>query len=402
MNILIIGHVWPEPSTTAAGKRMLQLVDAFLDFGYNITFGSTSSKTEFSYNLPSKGVDCVELQLNHSSFDEFLMELHPEIVLFDRFMTEEQFGWRVSEILPNTLRILNTEDLHSLRKSREEKTLGGWKQHPMTLRELASIFRSDLTLMISTVEVELLVKEAAVPESLLMHLPFMLDMPTEDEIKKWPSYEDRTDFVCVGNGKHAPNIHAIKTLKQEIWPLIRNEIPDAKLKIIGAYLPQQVLEMHKPKEGFEVMGWISNLDQVLQNARLLLAPIEFGAGIKGKLTDAMCNGTPNITTTIGAEGMYDDMPWSGAISHNWQEFVHNAVRLYQNEMVWKEAQANGFNIISRVYSKDKHRTALKERIKEIHTNLATNRNDNIIGRMLQQQGLAATKYMGKWIEEKNR
>src|SRR6056297_4363571 len=118
--ILVIGYVWPEPTTTAAGCRMLQLLDAFLTFGYDITFASTASKTQYSLDLAKLGVQEVAIQLNHSSFDEFVKELSPNVVVFDRFMVEEQFGWRLAEFAPNALRILNTEDLHALRKSRED------------------------------------------------------------------------------------------------------------------------------------------------------------------------------------------------------------------------------------------------------------------------------------------
>src|SRR6056297_2554729 len=135
-NLLVIGYIWPEPTTTAAGCRMQQLLDAFLTFGYDITFASTASKTEYSLDLATLGVNEVAIQLNHSSFDEFVKELSPNVVLFDRFMVEEQFGWRVAEFAPNALSILNTEDLHALRKSREEAHkknlpfgIKDWKNH---------------------------------------------------------------------------------------------------------------------------------------------------------------------------------------------------------------------------------------------------------------------------------
>ena len=117
--LLVIGSVWPEPSTTAAGCRMQQLLGAFLRFGYKITFASTASRTEYSLDLEKVGVAEVTIQLNHSSFDDFIKKLLPTIVIFDRFMIEEQFGWRVAEFAPKALRILNTEDLHALRKARE-------------------------------------------------------------------------------------------------------------------------------------------------------------------------------------------------------------------------------------------------------------------------------------------
>ena len=255
--LLIIGYVWPEPNTTAAGHRMMQLIYAFKSIGYQITFGSTSSKTEFSSDLEALDIDCVSLELNHPSFDEFIEQLKPTVVLFDRFMIEEQFGWRVAQFAPDAVRVLNTEDLHSVRKTREachkkgiKWTLDIWMSDDITKREIASIYRSDLTLMVSTFEMQLLTEKLNLPKNILMHLPFMLQKIEKEEQQKWPGFDERQDFISYGNGKHAPNVDAINYLKHTIWPLIRKELPNSKLKIYGAYLPQQVLQMHNPKTVF--------------------------------------------------------------------------------------------------------------------------------------------------------
>ncbi|MBR9854948.1 MAG: glycosyltransferase family 4 protein [Algicola sp.] len=406
--LLVIGYVWPEPTTTAAGCRMQQLLDAFLEFGYQITFASTAAKTAYSLDLEQMGIKEVAIALNHSSFDDFVQEISPSIVIFDRFMIEEQFGWRVTEFAPTALRILNTEDLHSLRNAREEAykkgvpfKLANWKDHPVTLRELASIYRCDLSLMVSTFEMKVLQQELRVPEELLFHLPFMVDdnRTTLDELQ---TFGTRRGFSSVGNGKHAPNVDAVKLLKQEIWPRIRKQLPDAELRVYGAYLPQQVKEMHQPKSGFYVEGWVENIDMALQSSRVLLAPLRFGAGIKGKLLDGMRTGTPTVTTKIGAEGMHGDLPWHGTISDDWDNFAKAAVSLHQNQTIWENAQQQGMQLLRTFYGKKALQTQLKEHVRHISKTLETHRAQNFIGKLLQHQTLASTKYMAKWIEEKNR
>lgn len=407
--VLFIGYVWPEPATTAAGHRMQQLLQSFNDFGYHITFGSAAAKSEYSLDLGAMGVEETTIQLNHSSFDSYIQELNPDIVVFDRFMTEEQYGWRVVQYAPQALRVLNTEDLHSLRKTREEChkkkeafTPQKWQNHEMTLREAASIYRSDVSLMISSFEMELLQNELGIPKSLLMHLPFMLEKLDAKTIGEWTSFEERKDFVAVGNGKHAPNVDSIITLKRTIWPLIRKALPDAELHIYGAYLPKQVLELHKPVEGFHVMGWAENLENALQNAKVSLAPLRFGAGIKGKLITAMQNGTPSITTAIGAEGMHGSLPWNGAICSDWDAFATAAVEHYQNKEKWEAAQANGVTLINTFYHKATLQESIQKHIQQLQQNLETHRSNNFIGRLAQHHSMASTKYMAKWIEEKNR
>ncbi|WP_067037073.1 glycosyltransferase [Allomuricauda sp. CP2A] len=407
--LLVIGYVWPEPSTTAAGHRMLQLLKAFQGFGYHITFGSTAVKTAYSFDLECLGVESVTIALNNSSFDDFITALKPDVVVFDRFMIEEQFGWRVAEFAPQALRILNTEDLHALRKAREEAhkkelpfRVEDWKNHPMTLREVASIFRSDVSLMVSSYEMEILQNELGISKSLLFHLPIMMAPITTETISQWPNYAERKDFVCVGNGKHAPNVDSIRILKTEIWPLIRKQLPDANLFVYGAYLPQHIAEMHNIKEGFHVKGWAEDIDTVLQNARLLLAPLQFGAGIKGKLLDAMRCGTPSITTSMGAEGMHNGLPWPGAVCDDWESFAHTAVEFYQNPTKWEEVQQNGVGLINNLYDKEVLQPRLEQEIDAKKQHLQAHRSQNFIGRMLQHHTQASTKYMAKWIEAKNR
>lgn len=407
--LLVIGHVWPEPNTTAAGGRMLQLLEAFITFDYGITFASTAAKTEYSLDLERLDITEESIVLNHSSFDDFLQKLKPDTVVFDRFMVEEQFGWRVAEFAPNALRVLNTEDLHSLRKAREEAhkktddfSVQQWKDHPMTLREAASIYRSDITLMISPYEMELLQQELNIPTALLFHLPFMVAPIFPETSQEWPGFEERSDFVCIGNGKHAPNVDSIKVLKNTIWPQIRKKLPEVNLHIYGAYLPQQVNEMHDPKTGFYVEGWAENVENVLQNAKLLLAPLQFGAGIKGKLLDAMRHGTPSITTEIGAEGMHGDLPWNGTIADDWHTFSEAAMELYQNQGKWSAAQTNGVNLVNTLYEKTHLQDKLKRHLVEVGQNLEFHRGQNFIGKLLQHHTLSSTKYLAKWIEEKGK
>ncbi|MEM8847444.1 MAG: glycosyltransferase family 4 protein [Bacteroidota bacterium] len=408
--VLIIGHNWPEPSTTAAGHRMIQLIHAFLHFDWPVTFVSTAAKTEYSFDLEVIGVETDFVRLNHSSFDEFLKKVQPKYVVFDRFMVEEQFGWRVAEHVPNAIRILNTEDLHSVRKTREKLhkkgegfTLEKWKDEDITKREIASIYRSDLSLIISTFEMKILREELQIPENLLVHLPFMLEEVTEATRNSWPKFEERIGFITYGNGKHAPNLDSIMYLKKVIWPRIRKELPDVTIKIFGGYLPQQIREMHSPKEGFIVQGWVQNLDLEIQKAKIVLAPLRFGAGIKGKVIDSAKHGTPFVTTRIGTEGMsLNVLPSQCVNSDSPGAFVDSAIQLYSNEELWHKAQELGLDSINKRYSKTKKQIELHKILEKLSENISVHRRENFIGSMLQHQTLAATKYMAKWIEKKNR
>ncbi len=407
-SLLIIGTVWVVPNASAAGSRMLQLMEVFSQQNFQITFACAAKKTAPFFSLNFLGIEEVEIQLNDASFDEFVKKLNPEIVIFDRFLTEEQFGWRIHEQCPNALTILDTEDLHCLRKTREicvqkqlDFSIDEIKKQDSTKREIASILRCDISIIISTFEMELLINDFKIDASLLYYLPFLLDVISEHQIQKWKSFEERSHFVFIGNFFHKPNVDAVITLKNEVWKHIKVQIPEAEIHIYGAFVTQQIQQLHNPKEGFIIKGFAENAQEIIENSKVVLAPLRFGAGIKGKLSEAMICGTPSVTTTIGAEGMHQNLPWNGFVTDDFSEFVEKAVLLYSDKNVWKTAQKNGVNIINSFYNKQQLTKPFVNRILEIQHNLANHRAQNFIGSLLHHHSLQATKYLSKWIEGKN-
>jgi hypothetical protein len=122
--LLVIGYVWPEPNSSAAGSRMLQLIESFQADGYQVTYASPAQASEHAINFQAAHITAVNIELNNSSFDEFIVKLDPNVVMFDRFMMEEQFAWRVEKHCPHALRVLDTEDLHCLRFARQALAKG--------------------------------------------------------------------------------------------------------------------------------------------------------------------------------------------------------------------------------------------------------------------------------------
>ena len=405
-SLLIIGQTFPEPTTTAAGGRMLQLIEMFISHGYAITFASSASSSEKSFNLDSIGVATQQIAINDSSFDDFVRQLNPTLVLFDRFITEEQFAWRVTQSCPKALKILDTEDLHFLRKARQQALKNATDVKDSNLftetakREIASILRCDLSLIISEFEMKLLADTFAVSKEILYYLPFMVTKLPDSS--NFPEFEQRTNFMTIGNLLHGPNIDSVLYLKKEIWPLIKKQLPQAELYIYGNYAPQHILELHNQKQGFYIMGWADSVAHVMQKARVCLAPLRFGAGLKGKLLDAMLYGIPGVTTSIGAEGMYGDLPMPGVIADTPERFAELSVAIYSNKIKWQQNTQRGVEIIKERYNGKVISRDFMTRLDALKTNLKLHRQAHFIGQILQHQSLQASKYLSKWIEEKNK
>lgn len=407
--LLIIGFVWPEPNSSAAGGRMMQLISIFAANGFEITFASAALDSDFMVNLSEFGVAKKSIELNSASFDDFIIELNPNVVLFDRFMIEEQFGWRVAENCPNAIRILDTEDLHCLRTARQKAfkenrdfEIVDLFSEEVAKREIASILRCDLSLIISEFEMNILQDVFGINKVLLFYLPFLVDKMSENDLLKLPSFEDRKNFVFIGNFLHEPNWNTVQYLKEAIWPSIKEEFPEAVLEVYGAYPSQKVLQLHQPKNGFFIMGRAEDANEVVKKARVVLAPIRFGAGLKGKLLEAMQCGTPSITTSIGSEAMHANLSWSGFIEDDVLEFAKKAIVLYQDENLWKQTQKNGVAIINECYQKDKYSNELVSLVNSLLADSKSHRLHNFMGNLLQFHAYKSTMYMSKWIEAKNK
>lgn len=401
--MLVIGYEWPQPEATAAGQRMWQLLGGFCDAGFEVTFASAAAREPHSLPAESLGIKTHQIRLNHSSFDAFLKASPFDTVLFDRFLTEEQFSWRVREQLPGCELLLDTEDLHSLRQSREKAIkehrawrVSDWTESPMFYRELASMIRCDLSLIISEAELELLHSQVPFLKGRLFYLPFQF---STDPAFPGPAFSRRKGFVFIGNGKHRPNLDAITLLKSDIWPLLRERLPEADLSIFGAYLPGAIRELHAPEEGFLVRGWAPKLKTVFQESRLQLAPLRFGAGVKGKILNALRFGLPTLSTRIGWEGIYKGPEQVAFLAESPEEFVRKAASLYTGEEAWKGALEAQLQASSAHFNPSL--SSLFETLEKREERRASlPGTDRILQNMLRHQAFDRLRYLSRWIEAK--
>lgn len=420
IKLLFLGHNWPEPNSSAAGYRSLALLDACLKQNWQVNFASAAEPTQYSHQLELLGVNCYSIEINNSNFELWIEQLQPDIVIFDRFMTEEQFSWRVAKICPECIRVIDTSDLHFLRHSRYNvlKTFKKKRQYTyddmrlsrdnlnndQSIREISAIYRSDLSLIISSYEYQLLQQEFDIRPDLLLYLGFMLESPEPASFRK---FDDTNNFFMIGNYLHAPNWDAVQWCYQALWPKIRAQLPKAECHIYGAYTPEKAMQLHQPKQGFYIKGRAENLSSLLPNYRVNLAPLRFGAGIKGKIADGFCYGIPCVTTSIGAEGMADAMQWGGYIADDEDDFIDKATHLYKNCDIWQQSQKQACEIIKTKHNKEQnqsHFIKILNSILDIKKNnrLTERRNKNFMGSMLNYHLHRSHEFMSRWIEEKNR
>ena len=410
--VLIIGYVWPETNASAAGLRDWALMEQFRGAGWKVHYASPAKPGAFSEKLEKLGVPTFSCEANDPRFDAFIRELKPDLVLFDRFVTEEQFGWRVEENCPDAIRVLDTQDLHFLRRAREAALKEGWALDRIQeaseemierfaqddlYREISAIYRSDLTLVISGFEIQLLTQRYRVPANLLLLQRFSYESPKPASL---PAFHERNHFVSIGNFRHPPNADAVHWLKREIWPEIRSRMPDAQVHLYGAYPSREMMDLSDPRSGFIVKGPAVDQYETLKNYRVLLAPLRYGAGIKGKISDAWSVGTPVVSTPVGAEGMSEGFQWAGEIAQTAEDFADRACDLFQREDLWTEQQQAGFVLIQRLYNPTTNCRLLLTSLTDLSSSLSERRKSNLIGGLLRHHLHKSTKYFSRWIEMK--
>lgn len=401
VHCLILGKVWPEPSSTAAGRRTADIIRSLQAAGYRVSFASAARPSEHSLDLETLSVATHAVQPNDSTFDSWLAELAPDVVIFDRFMIEEQFGWRVEKACPQALRVLDTSDLHCLREARQAQLKHGGGldlYNDIALREIAAIHRTDLTLIISEHEMELLRTQFNIPEAQIAYWPFGLNLAES----KFASFETRQHFIMIGSFMHAPNVDAARWCKQAIWPLIRQALPEAELHCYGSYGEKYQAELHAPKAGFWFKGRAQEALATMAHYRVNCAPLRYGAGLKGKLFDGFETGTPSVTTPIGAEGVTGAMDWGCAISADPQQFADAAITLYTDAARWSQVQAQGQQIAKERFDAAEWLPRLPQLLEAAILRLTEDRKQHFVGRMLRHHHHRSTEFMSRWIEAKNR
>jgi len=401
--ILFVAAVWPEPNSSAAGRYILSLAQHFKRLGAaRIVFASAAQHSQWQQNLDDLGYEAQPIELNDSSFDEFVEQLAPCAVVFDRFMTEEQYSWRVEQACPDALRLLDLEDLQSLRASRHEacKRGGDWQVEHMrsselALREVAAVLRSDFSFVISKFEYDLLINEFGIDPSKIIYLPFCV---TSNEVAPLP-IEKRNHFIAIGNFRHAPNWDSVLELVR-LWPQIRSQCPGAELHIYGAYMPPKAKALENPRKGLYMRGWAEDALMEISSARVLLAPLRFGAGLKGKLLEAMLCGTPSVTTPIGSEGMSKGN-WPGAVVTDEGEFITQAAKLFNDDEYWQFCAEHCEKSLAE-FSLDTNYKRFAEFLGVWIAKRDTLRANSFVGRMLRMNLHRSQKYMSQWIEEKTK
>ncbi len=351
--LLFVDAVTPEPDLNAGSILSLNLMRMLGDLGFRVTFVPESNMTfagPYTHALQALGIDAVYWPLCHS-LDELLTRRGHEfdVVVLCRATIAGRYIEKTRELAPRARIVFNTIDLHFMREMREAQLRNDPEMLAAARRtetiELAAVAQTDATIVVSSHEETIL--RAAVPNARVHVVPLLFDMPEQLEAT---GPDNRHDIMFVGTYQHPPNADAAIWFAREIWPLLRPRLPEARFLIVGSSMTPEVQAL--AGDGIEVLGYVEDLDATFASCRLTVAPLRFGAGLKGKVASSQLAGVPVVATPIAVEGTTMRHGVEVMIAEDPKSFAEAVVKVYRDPVLWRQLAIEGFNFVRREYAMD--------------------------------------------------
>jgi len=355
----IVFH-WPflvNPDSTTGSLRNWHLMLEMRRRGQHVVYVGQNERTEDAHlaRLHASGVEVQthRMGLERGLVSKLVAEHSISAVLLSFGISEERYGYLYDQLDPNAVRIFDTVDLRFVRelRSAERDASSGAVQAiefdrlpQSAYEEIASMLRCDAVLLVSQAEQRMLVDGLRLPAE-RFHVVSTIHDP-QDSIRP---YGERDGFSFIGYGGHPPNVDSIEYIAASLWPHIRKQIADAKLHVYGFKLPKSVQALDDPAAGILVRGFVEDHRAAIGTSRVMLAPLRFGAGIKGKILESLAVGTPVVTTPVGAEGI-DEEGRVLAVDTDARRLAERAVALYRREEEWSRASGNGLDLVRQRFS----------------------------------------------------
>ena len=340
--VLVVDALTPTPDKDAGSVDAFWGMRIFKSLGYEVTFlpmYNIEYAGHYTDTLRTLGINCpiapqitTPLAFIETNGHEF------DLVVIHRVTVAYLLIEHCRRCAPQARLVFHTQDLHFLREERHAavlKTPEAYAQAQGTRKEeLRCIGAADVTIVVSRFEYDLATE--LVPEANIRLVPIMHPAPGRLAPRR-----GRDGIIFVGGFGHAPNVDAVTFLLDEVWDRVRSQLPDLTLRIIGSNAPESVLARHDPSRGVEILGFVPDLAPYYMQAIANVAPVRFGAGIKGKVLAALGVGLPTVATSIAAEGMGLNHGSDVLLADDGPDIASAIVRLCQDEELWYQISDQG-------------------------------------------------------------
>ena len=355
--ILVFDACTPMPDQDAGSLRMINILKIFKELNYHVVFmpENLSHCDNYTESLQQLGIECIYTPYITNPVD-YLKEKGSflDAVVLSRYYVAEPILPFIRDYCPKAQLIFDTVDLHYLRESRLAALSDDAKliklANATKKKELAIANACDTTLVVSPYEVEVLAKE--IPEKQVSVLS------TIHEVYGCRNpFKNRKDLMFIGGFQHSPNVDAVEWFINDIFPLVVKKIPEIKFHIIGSKTPKQIKAF--ASDNIIVHGFVKDIEPFLDEVKIAVAPIRYGAGVKGKINTSMSYGQPVVGTQIAVEGMFTQEGVDVLSADTPQNFADQITRLYSDESLWNTLSVGGLKNVHNYFSFDAAKKAIK-------------------------------------------
>jgi GT2 family glycosyltransferase/glycosyltransferase involved in cell wall biosynthesis len=357
--ILVIDHHLPMPDRDSGSLRMFQILTILRDLDYSVTFlpDNLAPIAPYADELRKRGVKVIHHPYV-KTVREYLQDngINFDFVVLSRCDFARKHMADVRRFAPNGRIIFDTVDLHFLREEREAELRQSkdLKERARATRavEYKLIDEADETWVVSPAEQALLQRDW--PEKSIQVVSNIVGVPGSAL-----PFEQRKDLLFIGSFQHPPNVDAVLFFAGQIFPLIHAQLPEVKFYIVGDKAPPEVIAL--VDENIIVTGFQPDVSSYFNTVRLSVAPLRYGAGVKGKINQSMGYGVPVVATSLAAEGMSLRAEKDAMIADDARSFAASVVTLYRSEELWRRLSQNGISKTKELYSVE----AAREQIEKI-------------------------------------
>ncbi len=356
--LLVVDSTTPRTDRDSGSLRAFNLMRLLREEGYAVDFlpDDRIDAGRYTADLRRIGVrvHCGQQATSHPRWFS-RQHQHYDAIVIARYHLAACWIPMVRRISPSMRIVFDTVDLHHLREQREAELQANDRLMRASMatrkRELGVISRADVTWVVSPVEREEIrhhLSTARIEVVPNLHLPG----------PQVHDYGNRHGMLFVGGGRHPPNVDAVRWLLKEIFPLIRNRLPTCTLHIVGEDLETMLADTRDMRDGVLFHGHVPDLAPLLDGCRVGLAPLRFGAGVKGKVNQYMVHGLPTVATTCASEGMHLVNGHDVAVANDCDSFAAMAVELHEDPGLWARLSEGGLANVRNHFSFDAARDAV--------------------------------------------
>jgi glycosyltransferase involved in cell wall biosynthesis len=355
---IIFSDSLPEFDRDSGSLRLFQVLRIMARLG-DVSFVPLHPKRSDFYETKLAGIG-VET-ISALDFENVLRGENIDFIVLSRPDVADKIFPIARSLAPAAKIVFDTVDVHFVRLEREYQ-LTGDKNFLLEAEKLKKIetriARAADQIWCVTAQDKEYLQEFA-PRGDFAIVPNIHEQESRGE-----SFEQRRGILFVGGFAHRPNTDAVKYFLDEIFPHVLKKLPDAKFHIVGSNPPPEIAS--RASESIIVEGFVPNIAPLFENCRVFVAPLRFGAGMKGKVGQALAHGLPVITTEIGAEGMNLNNEREVLIADAPEKFADAVCRVYRDENLWQQLSDGGFEFVEQMFSP----VVVKEKIKNALQNIA--------------------------------